>query len=771
MVMKPSRSRADLPHQPLEPVEPVEEMAADHDSREQSLRERLQATEQEQADTGVGGRQVLAWTLTILAAMWVGLTAWSAGQTLTDQSIAAPLVAQWLAIGAGPLALLGLVWLMFGRTRRRETERFTRSVIGLRQETRSLEGLLSVLRQRIDEEQAALALMADRLMRLGDEASHRLGAVTRDLDQGAEVLARHGAALDRAAESARSDFGVILEDLPRAEATARAMSEELRASGREASTQAAALEAQITAIASRAREADDSVGSAAHRLVAHLNQIESAGASAASRVGEAGSSAAAEVDALLERTAAALLEVRSGIDVQSAAVAALVAQSTAGLNQTGIAAAESLGSRLQTATAALDGLTTRIAEQDRASARLIADIDRGLAQVDQRFVDLAAEGELRAAAVSRSIGQVRNELERLSEQSAANDGSLEALAARTSDLQQAMAALENDLAGRLGSAFGEAESRAERLLAAVQTVRPEVEWMREASAEASDRLALSADHVAQQQDGLAALLASLHDGVGGAEERLSSLRDAIARAQADAANIQAETAPALVQAMVQVREASAHAAERAREAISAVIPGSVQRLSEETRVALSQAIEESIAAQLREVEATAARAVEAARTASERLTGQMLSIGQTAAALEAHMERSTEAQRTADTEAFARRAAILIDSLHSASIDIGKILSDEVDDRAWAAYLKGDRGVFTRRAVRLLGPTETRALATQYESDPEFAVSVNRYVHDFEALLRRVSNERDGGMMAVSLMSSDMGKLYAALAQVVEKHR
>jgi hypothetical protein len=223
--------------------------------------------------------------------------------------------------------------------------------------------------------------------------------------------------------------------------------------------------------------------------------------------------------------------------------------------------------------------------------------------------------------------------------------------------------------------------------------------------------------------------------------------------------------------MVQVREASAHAAERAREAISAVIPEGATRLSSETRAALERAIEDSITAQLRDVEVVAARAVESARNASDRLTQQMLSIGQTASALEAHIERTQEAQRAGDSEAFARRTAMLIDSMHSAAIDVGKIMSDEVDDRAWTAYLKGDRGVFTRRAVRLLGNSEGRALSAHYEADGEFQAAANRFVHDFEAMLRRVLSERDGGTMAVTLMSSDVGKLYAALAEVVEKRR
>ena len=115
--------------------------------------------------------------------------------------------------------------------------------------------------------------------------------------------------------------------------------------------------------------------------------------------------------------------------------------------------------------------------------------------------------------------------------------------------------------------------------------------------------------------------------------------------------------------------------------------------------------------------------------------------------------------------------ALLIDSMHSAAIVVGKIMADEFDDRAWNAYLKGNRGVFTSRAVRLIGGSETRAIRAHYDSDAEFQRSVNRYVHDFEAMLRRVLAERDGGVIAVTLMSSDMGKLYAALAQAIDRKR
>ena len=40
-----------------------------------------------------------------------------------------------------------------------------------------------------------------------------------------------------------------------------------------------------------------------------------------------------------------------------------------------------------------------------------------------------------------------------------------------------------------------------------------------------------------------------------------------------------------------------------------------------------------------------------------------------------------------------------------------------------------------------------------------------------EAMLRRVVADKDGGIIAVTLMSSDTGKLYAALSKVIDKRR
>ena len=118
---------------------------------------------------------------------------------------------------------------------------------------------------------------------------------------------------------------------------------------------------------------------------------------------------------------------------------------------------------------------------------------------------------------------------------------------------------------------------------------------------------------------------------------------------------------------------------------------------------------------------------------------------------------------------ISREVAILVEHLNSAAIDVTKLLAHDVPDGAWKAYLHGDHGAFTRTAVRLLRTEEAGRIARIYDGNVEFREHVNRYIHDFEGLLKRVLGSRDGGALAVTMLSSDMGKLYVALAQAIER--
>jgi hypothetical protein len=265
---------------------------------------------------------------------------------------------------------------------------------------------------------------------------------------------------------------------------------------------------------------------------------------------------------------------------------------------------------------------------------------------------------------------------------------------------------------------------------------------------------------------------------GATEARLAEIRQQSGELQATIAEVEqsarqlADNAgPQLVEALLRVRETAVQAAERARESIGAVIPDAAASIGSASREAVEKALDETIRTQLAEIGAIAERAISAATSAGGRLESQLASIKDTAAAVDARVDEVRAQVAETDEESFSRRVALLIESLNSTSIDVAKILSNEVTDSAWTSYMKGDRGVFTRRAVRLVDATEAKEIARHYEEEPEFRDQVNRYIHDFEGMLRRVLSSRDGAPLSVTLLSSDMGKLYVALAQAIERLR
>jgi hypothetical protein len=327
------------------------------------------------------------------------------------------------------------------------------------------------------------------------------------------------------------------------------------------------------------------------------------------------------------------------------------------------------------------------------------------------------------------------------------------------------------LRDELPPALATVEAQAGQAGAAALAAIPSVEAVQAAAALTAESLAESEASVNRQSESVNALLARVRDGTAEAEERLRALGAMVDAADGSTARLTQETGPQLIEALVRVREAAQQAALHAREAIASAIPEGAAALAKASREAVIGAVTEPVEDQLAELAAAGQRAMAVARQASERLTRQLLVMSETAAAIEGRIAEDQARREENAAENLTRRVSLLIEALNSTAIDVSKILSNEVADSAWAAYLKGDRGVFTRRAVRLLDSGEAREIQRHYEEEPDFREQVNRYVHDFESMLRRVLAEREGATFGVTLLSSDMGKLYVALAQSIEKLR
>jgi hypothetical protein len=715
------------------------------------------------------GIKLLGALLVMLALGWVAAVAFHLWQTRPPADLAS--LISWTATLAGPLALLALLWMLAARGSRREAERFSRAVETMTAESRALESVLEIVATRIEENHARLRGEAERLMSLGDEASDRLGRVTYYLSKETSTLDQKAAALDAAAAAARVDIGVLLHDLPRAEEQARAVAEAMKEAGLAAHGQASALEAQLASLSARGRDADEVLGGAAQRMSAHVARIESGSAAAASSLDDSSAKMTAAVDGAMSRAAEAVETARAALELQGATTLAAIEQSRAALDKAGEDAARSLAHRLETISGKVEALAGHIAAQDAASHALVTGLGKELAELDGWFDQLGRTGGAQSDKLGQSVAAVRAAAAELLDELGAGKQQASELIESAGGLGSALAGIRTELRDELPTVLKGVEEQADRTREAAAAIVPLVGEVGKTAGAAAERLAESEASVTRQRDSMEALLARISEGSAGAEEQLRALGAAAEEAQAAAQKIAADAGPELIEALLRVREAAAQASERAREAISAAIPASAASLAEASREALEKAVSETVERQLAELSAVSERAIDAARHASERLTRQMLSLGETAAAIEARIDEERRDREAKDSDNFSRRVALLIESLNSTAIDVTKILSNEVTDSAWAAYLKGDRGVFTRRAVRLLDNNDAREIARHYEDEPDFREQVNRYIHDFEAMLRRILADRDGSPLGVTILSSDMGKLYVALAQAIERIR
>lgn len=195
------------------------------------------------------------------------------------------------------------------------------------------------------------------------------------------------------------------------------------------------------------------------------------------------------------------------------------------------------------------------------------------------------------------------------------------------------------------------------------------------------------------------------------------------------------------------------------------------RIGDDSAEAINRAVRARSAEAIGQLEQAAAHASGVSREAAVQLRDQLNKVTELTQHLETRVARAREQAEEQIDNDFSRRAALITEALNSSAIDITKVLETDVSDTVWAAYLRGDRGIFTRRAVRLLDSTESRTVIEAYQGDAGFRAHVNRYVHDFEAMLRQLLSTRDGHSLSVALLSSDMGKLYVALAQAIERLR
>jgi hypothetical protein len=293
----------------------------------------------------------------------------------------------------------------------------------------------------------------------------------------------------------------------------------------------------------------------------------------------------------------------------------------------------------------------------------------------------------------------------------------------------------------------------------------------QAGSDLSDYLLRTRAEIDAAEVAIAGFKSHLAEETEDALARLQGLRGGFARLAEESGTLAVETQDSLRASLsaleTAITRAFATLDEGAREKMLAL----ANNLGGEAVEVLERALRNEAAATLGKLEQSAAHASGVGREAAIQLRDQLVKVNELTGNLEQRVMHARERAEEQVNNDFARRMALITDSLNSAAIDITGALADEVADTAWEAYLKGDRGIFTRRAVRLIDNGTAKDIAALYSADDTFKANVSRYIHDFEAMLRQTLSTRDGHVLSVTMLGSDMGKLYVALAQAIQRFR
>lgn len=119
-------------------------------------------------------------------------------------------------------------------------------------------------------------------------------------------------------------------------------------------------------------------------------------------------------------------------------------------------------------------------------------------------------------------------------------------------------------------------------------------------------------------------------------------------------------------------------------------------------------------------------------------------------------------------EAFFSSARFIVESLHSLSVDLTRLLSGgEIPEKMWKTYQKGDKGIFTKHLLQLNDENAFEKIRKKYADDHEFRNYVQRYFRQYEDVFSQALKNDHGELLSLTFASSDIGKLYHVLCTLM----
>ncbi len=697
--------------------------------------------------------------LSLTALAWTGFFGWTyfgeARSGLSGERIVA-LVGMW----AVPALLVAVLWLLMMRNSRAEADRFGDAARMLRTESEALELRMRTVNEEIALARAFLAENARELESVGrqaarqlTDAAEQLGAALADSDEKAKTL-------EVVSNAATSNLEQLRKHLPVVTSAAKDVTNQIGSAGNSAQLQVKSLIAALQRVGEAGKSTREYIDDMETRAEQASDKLAEAIGVSAATLSEATGSAEIRAGEMATLLADASSELTRNVATASAEVDRVVADS-------GI----KLDSQLAALRAGIAGLTEQSAEEDLRISDILARISMHIEESAGRIADVDATATDQTARLAFAVSALGESTREVGVALGNNQNTTDQLLNRSEKLLVALESANREIDEALPAAMDRLDGRFAQNLEQIALAASNAEALDQHSDNMLSKLTSLEHLIDVQRAGVEKLMSESDEHFAARHEQADALASALQQTRALVEEMADTANDKLVNSLLRVRETTKQAAESSRKIMDEELANVAERLSEQNKAALSAAVDAQVADLNDMIQTAIERNISMSAAATRKITEQLAEIDEMTVNIEQRVAETRNGFDGIDNDSFARRMVLLTESLNSTAIDVAKILSNEVTDTSWAAYLKGDRGVFTRRAVRLLDAGEARAIADHYGDDSEFREHVNRYIHDFEAMMRVLLSTRDGNAIGVTLLSSDVGKLYVALAQAIERLR
>lgn len=695
----------------------------------------------------------------LLAMAWTGIYLWanyaqlSAGLNVQDVTA---ILTGW----SGPMVILLLIYTQISRRRRADARYFEQQVISISEASHRLDERLRATNTELSMAREFLGHQATQLDSLGRTAIERLSERAETVrsmidgsDQSMQSIADVSAIAEKNLETLRKHMPVMIT-------SAKDMANQIGNAGRTAQVQVRDMIAGMQKINEFGNASNAQIGVLEGRVSEAIKQWES-------HIETLGEITARSTSALVTTST----DAAAKLSEQEQASIVHLEQFESRFSEHLDAAGAKLEQNIHDYAEAINSMATQRAAESDAIAAIIAQMGEQLSNIRTDMASLDNDTADQTAKMAFAVTALNNEMASVNATLDQSREAAESLTAKSEILSQKAGKLSVELGETLNGKVSELADALARGEAHGKTSRKELGKMIAQGQELEKLLKNNALSLADQEQHIGVVQGNFTSFVGQQEASLTSIDATLQAISQHMNSLSQDSKTTLSAAFQDIRDNAEHRLSELEQRLTEMASALAATMGERSEEVLETAMRGKSEEVIGKLQLALNQALGATREASSSLVTQLSKVDALTSNLETRVAQARERAELDSDQEFTRNLALITESLNSASIDITKILSNDVTDTAWAAYLKGDRGVFTRRAVRLLSGGEVREIAQHYEQDLDFQETVNRYIHDFEAMLRDLLSTRNGEAISVTLLSSDMGKLYVALAQAIERFR